>query len=286
MVFPGALGDLLLALPALRMLRRRHADAHVTLVVPGFLRAFASVLGVGDTIADLDAAGSARLFAGDEPPAWLVDQPVLYSWLGATDPVLRARLAAWTPDVTVLRVEQGADGPHAMVAYARMLGSAATIAVLAAAAGVEAPRSARAAALCEPAMLAMHRGAGAPAKRWPASGFAAVASWWRARGGRVIDVVGPADVDLPALEEARVVREWPLLDVAALLSRVDAWIGNDSGIGHLAGAVGARGVAVFVSTAAARWRPASVRIRAIESTSASDDEVERIVRALRATVES
>jgi heptosyltransferase III len=285
-VFPGALGDLLLALPALRLLRRRHAGAHVTLVVPGFLRSFAAALDVADHVADLDDAASARLFAGDEPPPWLLDRPVVYSWLGATDPAVRARLAAWTTDATVLRVERGADGPHAMVAYARMLGCDDPLEVLAADGAVVPPRSSRADAACgRRPLLAMHRGAGAQAKRWPASGFAAVAAWWRTRGGDVIDVVGPADVDLAPLDAALVVCAWPLLDVAALLSRVDAWIGNDSGVGHLAGAVGARGVGVFVTTPARRWRPATGRIAAIESPSATDGEVDRVIRALREAVE-
>lgn len=287
MVFPGALGDFLLALPALRLLRRRHADAHRTLVVPGTLRALATALDVADVVADLDDAESARLFAGDVPPSWLTDRPRLYSWLGATDDDLRARLGAWTTKATVLRIERGADGPHATVAYARMLGSDASLDALAADGRLVPPLSARADDVCRRLprpVLAMHRGAGARAKRWPADAFAAVASWWRARGGAVIDVAGPADVDLPPLDDEVVVRDWPLLDLAALLRRADAWVGNDSGVGHLAGAVGARGVVVFVATAARRWRPATGGIVAVETTPA-DVEVERVVRALRETID-
>src|SRR6185503_6368635 len=53
-VFPGALGDLLLALPALRLVRARHAGAHLTLVVSGSLLSLASLADVADAVASLD----------------------------------------------------------------------------------------------------------------------------------------------------------------------------------------------------------------------------------------
>jgi len=42
---------------------------------------------------------------------------------------------------------------------------------------------------------------------------------------------------------------------AALLSRADLYVGNDSGASHLAGAVGARGVVLFGPTQPQQWRP-------------------------------
>src|SRR5215467_12499642 len=96
LVFPGALGDFLLALPALRALRARHAGAHVTLVVSDPLVTFAVVTGVADDVATLDAAESAWLFGGSVPPRWLAGRPAVYSWLGAGDADVRARLGAAT----------------------------------------------------------------------------------------------------------------------------------------------------------------------------------------------
>lgn len=283
MVFPGALGDLLLALPALRMLRRRHDGAQVTLVVAGALRAFATLLDVGDVVADLDDATAARLFAGDAPPPWLDERPVLYSWLGATDEALRARATRWTTAATFLRVERGPDGPHAMLAYARMLGDDTVLATLAADGRVVPPASPLAAGLGPGPMLAMHRGAGAPAKRWTPAGFAAVANAWRRRGGVVVDVCGPAERDRPPLDDAIVVRDWALPDVTALLARADGYVGNDSGVSHLAGAVGTRGAVVFVTTAAHRWRPATGRLEAVDASDGTHDDlasvVERVERA-------
>ena len=52
-----------------------------------------------------------------------------------------------------------------------------------------------------------------------------------------------------------VASELSLLQVAALLSQADFYLGNDSGVSHLAGAVGARGVVLFGPTLPQQWRP-------------------------------
>src|SRR5262249_45045219 len=74
-LFPGALGDLVLAMPALGGLRARHADAHLTLVVAGWLEALAATSGVADSIAGLDDADAAGLFGGTRLPAWIGQRP-------------------------------------------------------------------------------------------------------------------------------------------------------------------------------------------------------------------
>src|SRR5262249_14892962 len=68
-VFPGALGDLLLALPALRLLRARHAAAHLVLVVNDPLRSLAARAGLADATAGLSRAPTpGPLGAGRLPP--------------------------------------------------------------------------------------------------------------------------------------------------------------------------------------------------------------------------
>src|SRR5262249_26717673 len=93
-VFPGALGDLLLALPALRQLRVRHAAANLVLVVNDPLRALAAHAGVADATASLSSADAAGLFGAERLPPWLAGRPFVYSWLGAGSEELRARLTS------------------------------------------------------------------------------------------------------------------------------------------------------------------------------------------------
>jgi ADP-heptose:LPS heptosyltransferase len=55
-------------------------------------------------------------------------------------------------------------------------------------------------------------------------------------------------------------RNLTLAQVAALLIRADLYLGNDSGITHLAGAVGAQTVALFGPSDARRWAPRGVKV--------------------------
>src|SRR6185503_30162 len=93
-IFPGALGDLLLALPTLRVLRERYARARLTLVVNAWLRDFSLHAGLADTAIALDEADSVMLFAGETLPRWLDGRPLVFSWLGAGDDEMRARIGA------------------------------------------------------------------------------------------------------------------------------------------------------------------------------------------------
>jgi heptosyltransferase-3 len=265
-IFPGALGDLLLALPALRALRARHAPAAVTLVVQQRLRTLAALAGVADATVALESAETAALFAGEALPSWLTARPVVYSWLGAEDDGVRARVTAAARSAHFLRVERGPGTTHAAVAYARAVGTSASRRALAAAAVIVPAASAAARALWADVggpVLAIHPGAGARAKRWDDAGFARVAEWWRARGGAVVVIAGPAEGDQTLLPDAPMVRDWPLPDLAAVLSRAALYVGNDSGVSHLAGAVGAGGVVLFGPTDPRRWRPLSRRLVAL-----------------------
>jgi hypothetical protein len=290
-VFPGALGDFVLALPALRALRTRHPRAGLTAVVNGPLCGLVETVGIADAVVSLDAAESAGLFAGERLPRWLAGRPVVYSWLGADDEHLRVRVAGATRAARFLRVERGPGPTHAAVAYVQAVGAAADVASLAAAGRIVPPPSAAAAALfaeLRGPVLAIHPGAGSRAKRWDVAGFVQVAQWWRAAGGAVLAIAGPAEGDEAPVLGAPEVRDWALPDLAAVLSRAALFLGNDSGVSHLAGAVGVPSVVLFGPTDADRWRPlgASVvvlgaRARAPEGLRLSALPASRVVAACR-----
>lgn len=70
-------------------------------------------------------------------------------------------------------------------------------------------------------------------------------------------LLGPAEACEVAVwsKEGKVESSLSLGQVGALLSRADLYVGNDSGVSHLAGAVGARGVVLFGPTSPEQWRP-------------------------------
>jgi ADP-heptose:LPS heptosyltransferase len=278
-VFPGALGDLLLAVSALHLLRDRHAGARLTLVVSEPLAALARWLRVADAVASLDGAESARLFGDGDLPAWLDGRPVLYSWLGGTDAAVHTRLARATREAHFFRVVRGPGERHAAADYVRSVGGGRDPT----GARLEPPPSALAAALIEGApapLLALHPGAGSRAKRWDDAGFVQVANWWRASGGALVTIVGPAEAGEAPLLPLPEVRDWLLPDVAALLAGVALYLGNDSGVSHLAAAVGAPGVVLFGPTEARRWRPLSADVTALQARSVGPDGID--LRALPA----
>jgi ADP-heptose:LPS heptosyltransferase len=117
--------------------------------------------------------------------------------------------------------------------------------------------------------LVLHRGAGAAAKRWGTAGFADVAAWWRRRGGEVTELLGPAEADLASLPGADARRALPLPAMTELLAQAAAYVGNDSGPSHVAGALGVPGVVLFGPTDPARWRPLSSRLEVLRALPAS-----------------
>lgn len=262
-LFPGALGDFVCFWPTLEGLRRAAASGRVRLVAKPEL--FALLRGGPYETFAIDRREMSDLY-GSAPLAGTTRDAfhgfdLVHSWTGAGDAAFRARLAAASGgDVRVHAFRGMRAGEHAARYYARC-------------AGVEpvpvtysAPPDARdwtedfwrRYGLGE-AVLVVHAGSGSPRKNW--CGMGAAARWWRARGGQVVNVRGPAEMERPTAiaSDAEVCGE-PLDRVAALLARGRAYLGNDSGISHLAGVAGARGCVVFGETSPAQWRPWSDRL--------------------------
>ena len=91
----------------------------------------------------------------------------------------------------------------------------------------------------------MHPGSGSPRKNW--EGMDDVArDWQRARPTASSRCWVPPSVERGTRVPADVVVAGePLERVAAMLRRAHRYLGNDSGISHLAGLLGARGVVLF-----------------------------------------
>jgi ADP-heptose:LPS heptosyltransferase len=115
------------------------------------------------------------------------------------------------------------------------------------------------------AVLTLAPGSGAREKNWPAEFFLSVARWWReATGGAVILLVGPVEEERGEIAQLRsdclVARDLTLSQVAALLSRSDVYLGNDSGISHLAAALNIRTVALFGPSDHRQWAPRGEKV--------------------------
>ena len=137
-----------------------------------------------------------------------------------------------------------------------------------------------------PRFAAIHPGSGSRRKNWPAERFADVA---RSFGGPWLLVAGPADHEavsvLAEVEGAVIARELAPRALASLLSRAGVYLGNDSGVTHLAAAAGAPTVALFGVTDPRTWAPIGPRVRVVDCGSAMDGaSVDTVTAAVELTV--
>jgi ADP-heptose:LPS heptosyltransferase len=139
-------------------------------------------------------------------------------------------------------------------------------------------------------LFAIHPGSGSPRKNWSPAAFAEVANRLRQEDGLAVALLsGPADDETEtqvqsALAEPPDVlaRDWSLGRVAALLSRASIYLGNDSGISHLAGCLGAHGVVLFGPTRPEVWRPNGRTIVALKKPEIRDHQPDAVLETLRA----
>jgi len=286
-IHPGALGDVLQAVPALRGLRARTPGATLVLAGQPRLGRLLVALGVVDEARAFDGLGLEALFTdGPIPPAlaeWLGGFARVVSWFGAREPTYRARLGALAVELTVARPVPDDETP----VWRHLLATlpVPTLAESEAVAPIR-PGGARPGS----AALIIHAGSGGAWKQWPPDRFAEAIGEVTARHAvPVIVHQGPADraavdallarLDHPV--ERLVEPELPAL--AAILSGARTYLGGDSGISHLAAAVGAPSVVLFPPAHLPRWSPWSPSARPVAMTG---DERPRVIRELEQMLSS
>lgn len=141
-----------------------------------------------------------------------------------------------------------------------------------------------------PRPFALHPGAGKVENRWPAERFAQVARELARWGLDPWVVEGPADG--PATREMLEAHGAPLpvfsgrslRAVSAALGQSRLALVNDTGVMHVAGAMGVPTLALFGPTPAASWQPPSPALEAIQAPDgnmgsiATGEVVERLAR--------
>jgi heptosyltransferase-3 len=264
-IFPGALGDLLCLVPAIRAIGRRNPGATLELMARGELARFAvGRLGFarGHSI---DRREVGHLFAAnegvpEETRAFFGAFDRVYSFFAADDANFRRSLEdASAGRVSFYPFRPPGDG-HIARCYQRALGENDASPV---ANRIELiPRDLESAELTLRQVNLMPHGfvlilpsSGSPPKNWPPANFAALAE--RAAAPSLV-LLGPAEAGLKSFFEARnlaVVSDLELGEAAGVAHLSRCFLGNDSGVSHLASASGARGLVLFGPTDPTRWRP-------------------------------
>lgn len=102
------------------------------------------------------------------------------------------------------------------------------------------------------APLLLHPGAASGARRWPVERFAAVAA---ASPGPVVVTAGPGEEEMAARVGAPVLSGLGLLELAGAVAGARAVVSGDTGVSHLATALGTPSVTLFGPTPPALWGP-------------------------------
>ena len=268
-IHPGALGDVLQAVPALRALSAAGPRAFAG---QPRLGALLNGLGVVETALAFDSFGLDALFVPGSPSRALVERLARYrrviSWFGARDSLYPRQLRAVVSDSIVAPALPEPDSTRTV--WQHLL---ATMGVTSRpdVSPIDLPESWRDDARrtldtlgVEPArpLLVVHPGAGGEWKLWPSAHLAAVVeAVTRRTGAQALIHQGPADAAAVerllasvAVPATRLV-EPTLPRLAGILSLGDAYLGGDSGISHLAAAVGTRAIILFPTRTLGQWTP-------------------------------
>ncbi len=284
LVHPGGLGDVILALPAVRALRKAypgHACGMLTSSEVGNLYCRA---GEVDRIFPLESSFLAQLFAGPEFVTpdfqdWLVRCDTAVCWVSDKTGCVRSTLKTlgvrrviaqssrvsdhppmhqsdrllstiW-PDLGERVAGERNDGklnlPHDVIEGAcKWLRNA----------GVRDGHP----------VVVVHPGSGSRHKCCRPAVLARIVDFLAADAKVPILIEGPADEDMVRVvckhvsKPPKVVRNLDLLTVAGILAQAVLYIGHDSGITHLAAALGTPTVALFGPTDRQRWAPRGTHV--------------------------
>ena len=289
-IHPGALGDVLQTVPALRGLRAVAPAAPITFVGQPRLARLLVELGAAQQARAFDGFGLEALFVDAPAPAAIAEAvsrvKYVVSWFGSRDETYRRRLHALVPRALVAAPVPDDDTP----VWRHLLGTLAgwDLAIPERVEPLRAPPlpADEGPAAAPRPQLVVHPGSGGDWKRWPAERFAEVIHALRHR--RAFEVLvhqGPADAEaasrLLALLEgnADALLEPELPRLAAVLGGARAYLGGDSGVSHLAATVGAPSVVLFPPATRRRWAPWSPTAVPVEIQGV-DSDVERALAAL------
>ncbi|MCB9766505.1 MAG: hypothetical protein H6739_42415 [Alphaproteobacteria bacterium] len=291
-VMGGALGDVVLQVPALQAVGRAYGPPRV--LAPRAWAQWLDALGLGCGGWRVDDMRLLGLRAGPVDAARALLGPIDRAWMMTEDPELAAGLARLGATV------ERCGAPPAPGAHQGLTLLQRVCARL----GVDAPGhpadiapplrptpawEASADALWPgPLDALLVPGSGGAAKCWPRCRFAALGLRLSQAGQRVAVMLGPDELErgwsaedfggLPVLAAPSVP------ETAALCARAGVVVGNDAGTSHLAAAAGGRVVALFGPTDPARWRPMGPWVRVLQDPEGLDAlPVERALEAAYST---
>ena len=242
---PGAIGDLILSLPALECLRADYLEVWTATPNVPLVR-FATA------VRSIISSGLNLLGITDPPPARLIDRlrsfDSIVSWYGSNRPEFRELVdSLGLPFRFLPALPPQSLGMHATDFYLEQ------VSVLTECRADPIPRIP--CNVSRENFAVIHPFSGSPRKNWPLEKFRQLARGLERR----MPVRWCAGQEDPLLSDAH--RFDDLYELACWLAQASLFIGNDSGITHLAAAVGTPVLAIFGPTDPAVWAPRGEHVR-------------------------
>jgi heptosyltransferase III len=266
----GALGDFIVTLPTLAVLRRRWPDSHVELVG----NATAAELGRREGLIDAvhsqhEARWNGLYGTGALPPElarWLAEFDLVVSYWPDPEGEIHARFPLRPGQVFLSGAALPTQAPaaahygEALRALGLPLATEDCFYRLRRIVSPD-PSAGRAG-------IAIHPGSGSPRKNWPMARWRSLCQWLREESGaEILVIAGEAESAAKSSAEladfGRMANGLPLAELATRLAECRLFLGHDSGVSHLAAACGVPCVLLFGPTDPAMWAPPAPHVRVL-----------------------
>lgn len=287
----GAIGDFILTLPAIAALRQQFPQAHLEVLGYPHIVQLAEAGGLVNRVQPIEARGLASFFARDgELPEDLRDYfsefNIIVSYLYDPDEIFQTNVKRCSPGQFIV-------GPHRPDETQRTHATNVFLKPLERLAIFEAasmPRLALGKRLSTTTpQFALHPGSGSERKNWPEDNWLALIEQLLATtNANLLLVGGEAEGEklqrlAAALPPTRcvVAKSLPLTELARRLQACVGFVGHDSGITHLAAALGLPCLVLWAHTAEEIWRPQGERVQILRELSGLDQlSVARVIAEL------
>ena len=300
---PGAIGDSLLAFPVIEALRTRYSSSHprITLIGNAAVLPLALAFGLAQEVADYGHLHWSELFSTEgihtpELRKQLQQTELAICWLRDSHGIVEHNLRLAGVKQVIVAPGRPPEGKRTHV-----------VDYLAETVGVKkvrrdpiyrVPRAgwsghAHESDTADPydRCIAIHPGSGGTQKCWPVASFAAVIECLWQRDYPILLLAGPSDHErlsalqlslssLPEQGMLNVLIDAPLVVVAEHLQQCSCYLGNDSGITHLAAMLGIPTIALFGPSDPLIWRPPGPHVEVIQERTLEQLPVNIVIDSL------
>ncbi|MSR67189.1 MAG: glycosyltransferase family 9 protein [Pedosphaera sp.] len=293
----GAIGDFILTTPVIAAMREQWPNAHIELLGYPHIAGLALAPELLDAVRPISSRGVATFYAEHGEPdsefrEYFRSFQQIISFLYDPDQVFENNMN----DIGARRYLKGIHKPvepeppvHPIHATKQLVKALESLAIF-----VEHPmprlHPQRAERLFahdffkgEPArpLVAVHPGSGGEKKLWPIENWIALCRWLvEKKKANLLIVTGEADQANRqrlhtqfAQQHVCFADNLKLPQLAAVIEQANLFIGHDSGISHLAAAVGVPTLALFGPTNPAVWRPLGAKVRILLGSREWNEEI-------------